>query len=383
MRAQRRWSWMSGQVKAELWRRWKQGEPVSSICLALGMRYAKVSRIVRSNGGYAPRVRKRSCRVLTLTEREEISRGLAAGKSMREIARRLRRSPSTVSREISRHGGIGPYRAGRADQRAWKLAQRPKLCKLRRNAALQQEVATRLALNWSPEQISGWLKTAFPHNAAMRVSHETIYRTLFIQARGALKKELLAHLRRPRSMRRTGKRPMGGSPIAITEPISIRQRPAEAEDRAIPGHWEGDLVMGGRNTAIATLVERQSRFVLLVKVKDRKSTSVVPALIRAVRKLPMQLRRSLTWDRGPELVGHRNFTIATDVQVYFCDPHSPWQRGSNENTNGLVRQYLPKGTDLSAYSQSALNKIALQLNQRPRKTLGFRTPADKFDEVLR
>ena len=301
---------------------------------------------------------------------------------MREIARQLGRSPSTVSREIARHGGRNRYRAATADRMAWKHAQRPKSCKLRQNPKLQKEVADRLAEYWSPEQISGWLRSEFPHNADMQVSHETIYRTLFIQARGALKKELIQQLRSRRPMRRTAKKPNSGR-LRITEAISIRQRPAEAEDRAVPGHWEGDLLMGGRNTAIATLVERQSRFAILVQVDDKKSSSVVPALIREVRKLPMKLRRSLTWDRGTELASHSDFTVATKVQVYFCDPQSPWQRGSNENTNGLLRQYFPKGTDLSVYSQAALNKIARQLNQRPRKTLGFRAPADKLQEVLR
>jgi IS30 family transposase len=374
---------MSSELKRELWRRWKKGEAVSQICAALGMKHGRVLNVVRSNGGYVPGERKRSSRVLSMNEREEISRGLAGGESMRQIAVRLRRWPSTVSREIARHGGVERYRATVADRRAWKRAKRPKLCKLRQNGMLQKEVAARLALHWSPEQISGWLKTAFPHNAEMQVSPETIYRTLFIQARGALKKELTGLLRSRRPMRRTGRKTNAGPALASTAPISIRQRPAEAEDRAVPGHWEGDLLMGGRNTAIATLVERQSRFALLIKVPDKKTRSVVPALIREIRKLPLQLRRSLTWDRGTELVGHREFTVATDVQVYFCDPHSPWQRGSNENTNGLLRQYLPKGTDMSTYSQAALNKIALELNQRPRKTLGFRSPADKLQEVLR
>jgi IS30 family transposase len=374
---------LSSEVRSELWSRWKRGEPVSQICAALGIGHGRVWYALQSNGGYVPRPRKRSSRALSLNEREEISRGLAGGESMRQISRRLRRSASTVSREIARHGGVVGYRAAIADRRAWKRAKRPKLCKLRNNRMLQEQVASRLALYWSPEQISGWLKTEFPHNADMQISPETIYRTLFIQARGALKKELIGQLRSRRPMRRTGKKPNKGPALAATNPISIRQRPAEAEDRAVPGHWEGDLLMGGRNTAIATLVERQSRFAILVKVENKKTTSVVPALIREIQKLPVQLRRSLTWDRGAELARHREFTVATDVQVYFCDPHSPWQRGSNENTNGLLRQYFPKGTDLSGYSQEGLNEIALQLNQRPRKTLGFRPPADKLQEVLR
>jgi IS30 family transposase len=373
---------MTAELKAELWRRWKQGEPASQICKALGMLPAKVQYVLQTNGGYVPRARKRSERVLTLREREEISRGLALKLSMRQIATRIGRAPSTVSREISRCGGSQLYRAAQADRQAWKRARRPKRCKLFHYRALRNEVAQKLAGNWSPEQISGWLKTAFPHNAEMQISHETIYRTLFIQARGALKKELVGHLRSQRPMRKTAKK-ASGSPVALTDPISIRERPAEVEDRAVPGHWEGDLLAGGRATAIATLVERQSRFVMLVKIDSKQTHSVVSALIRQVCQLPAQLRRSLTWDRGSELTNHQDFTVATNVQVYFCDPRSPWQRGSNENTNGLLRQYFPKGTDLSKYSQAQLNKVALQLNQRPRKTLGFRTPAAKLQEALR
>ena len=380
-RRKRTWKWMSAEMKAELWRRWKQGEPVHEICKALGMIPTKVWHVLRSNGGYAPQTRKRCERALTLREREEISRGLALSLSMRQIAAQIGRAPSTVSREIRRSGGRQHYRAAQADRQAWKRAGRPKPCKLFQNRALRKHVAQKLADNWSPEQISGWLKTAFPHNAAMQISHETIYKTLFIQARGALKKELIGHLRSQRPMRKTAKKATG-SPVNLTNPISIRQRPAEVEDRAVPGHWEGDLLAGGRTTAIATLVERQSRFVMLVKIDNKQTSSVVSALIRQVRQLPVQLRRSLTWDRGSELTNHQDFTVATDVQVYFCDPHSPWQRGSNENTNGLLRQYFPKGADLSKYSQAQLNKVALQLNQRPRKTLGFRTPAAKLSESV-
>jgi IS30 family transposase len=265
---------------------------------------------------------------------------------------------------------------------AWKRAARPKRCKLRQEVELKRTVAAKLAIDWSPQQISAWLKIEFPHNAGMRISSETIYKSLFIQARGALKKDLIGHLRSRRPMRRTGAKATGAA-VNLSDPISIRQRPAEVEDRAVPGHWEGDLLAGGRTTAIATLVERQSRFVILVKIANKQTHTVVSALIDEVLKLPMQLRKSLTWDRGTELTNHRAFTVATDVQVYFCDPHSPWQRGSNENTNGLLRQYFPKGTDVSKYSQAQLNKIALRLNQRPRKTLGFHTPADKLQEVLR
>lgn len=381
-RRKRTWKWISAETKAELWRRWKQGEPVSQICRALGVFPSKVRRVLVTNGGYVPRLRKRSERVLTLSDREEISRGLALRQSMRQIAARIGRAPSTVSREIGRCGGRQDYRAAPADRQAWQRARRPKVCKLFQRRALREQVAQKLADNWSPEQISGWLKTEFPHNAEMQISHEAIYKTLFIQARGALKKELIGHLRSQRPMRKTAKKG-NGSPVTLTNPISIRQRPAEVEDRAVPGHWEGDLLAGGRTTAIATLVERRSRFVMLVKIDNKQTASVVSALTAQVRQLPAQLRKSLTWDRGAEMTNHQDFTVATDVQVYFCDPHSPWQRGSNENTNGLLRQYFPKGADLSIYSQAQLNKVALQLNQRPRKTLGFRTPAAKLQEALR
>jgi len=341
-----------------------------------------VGRVLLSNGGYVPRERSRSERTLGLREREEISRGLAKRETLRQIADRIGRAASTVSREIGRHGGSEAYRAEQADQEAWINAQRPKRCKLGQNSDLQRVVGAKLASNWSPRQISGWLRTEFPHNAQMRISHETIYRSLFIQARGVLKKELIGHLRTQRPMRRTGKKATD-APVSLTNPISIRQRPAEVEDRAVPGHWEGDLIAGGRTTFIATSVERHSRFVMLAKVENKRTSTVVPALIRQMKKLPLKLRRSLTWDRGSELTNHQQFTIATNIQVYFCDPQSPWQRGSNENTNGLLRQYFPKGTDLSAYSQVQLDKVALQLNQRPRETLGFLTPADKLNEALR
>jgi IS30 family transposase len=346
------------------------------------MQHTRVRRVLLANGGYVPGEQERSARTLTLKEREEISRGLVASESMRQIAARISRSPSTVSREIRRHGGESQYRAAQADRMAWMGAKRPKECKLSQCPHLQRKVAGKLARNWSPQQVSGWLKAKFPHNAGMQISHETIYRTLFIQARGALKRELIGHLRTGRPMRRTARKATN-SPVTLNAPISIRERPAEAKDRAVPGHWEGDLLAGGRTTAIATLVERQSRFVILVKIDSKQSSSVVSALIGQMRKLPMKLRRSLTWDRGSELSNHRQFTVATDVQVYFCDPQSPWQRGTNENTNGLLRQYFPKGTDLSRYSQAELNRVALELNQRPRKTLGFCTPADKLREVLR
>lgn len=327
----------------------------------------------------APAARKRSPRSLSLAEREEISRGLAAGDSIRGIAVRLGRAASTVSREVARHGGRGNYRATKADAKAWDLARRPKQCKLALNKRLRALVAEKLTLDWSPEQVSAWLAQQFPDDERMRVSHETIYRSLFIQARGVLKKELTGHLRSGRLMRRSKFATTEGQARGrIVDAISIRERPPEAEDRAVPGHWEGDLLAGSNNTHIATLVERHSRFTMLVKVDGKDTTTVVAALVRQVKKLPAELCRSLTWDRGSELAQHKRFTVATDVQVYFCDPKSPWQRGTNENTNRLLRQYFPKGTDLSGHSQAELDKVALRLNQRPRKTLGYQTPAARL-----
>ena len=316
---------------------------------------------------------------LTLAEREDISRGIACGSSIRGIAQGLHRCASTISREVARHGGRVQYRANEADQQAWELALRPKPCLLVTHTPLREIVASKLMQDWSPEQVSGWLKWQFPKDEGLRVSHETIYRSLFLQARGALKKELIQHLRSHRRIRRSRHSSVHGhSQGKIVDAISIRERPAEVEDRAIPGHWEGDLLRGARNSHVATLVERHSRFCMLVKVPGKDTTTVVAALSRQVRTLPATLRRSLTWDRGLEMAQHKSFTMATDVQVYFCDPQSPWQRGSNENTNGLLRQYLPKKADLSCYSQSDLDEIALHLNQRPRKTLGFETPADRL-----
>jgi IS30 family transposase len=304
---------------------------------------------------------------------------LASGSTIREIAGGLHRAASTVSREIARHGGRPAYRAYAADQQAWNAALRPKRCLLAVNSELRDVVASKLILDWSPEQIAGWLKTQYPHDEGMRVSHETIYRSLFIQARGALKKELMDYLRSKRRMRRSRhSSEHGHSRGQIVDAVSIRERPAEAEDRAIPGHWEGDLLAGGKNSYIATLVERHSRFLMLVKVPSKETEPVVAALSEHVRQLPATLRRSLTWDRGLEMAKHKEFTVATDVQVYFCDPQSPWQRGSNENTNLLLRQYFPRGTDLSPFSQAQLDQVSLRLNQRPRKTLGFQTPADKL-----
>lgn len=380
---QRAWRSISAAERAELWQRWKSGESVGRIAHALGRRHSSVLWVVAARGGFAPALRRRSRLALSLAEREEISRGVCASVSMRQIAARLGRAPSSVSRELARHGGRHRYRAAVADRRAWDRARRSKPCLLASNRRLREVVAQKLCLQWSPQQIASWLAREFPADQSMRVSHETIYRSLFIQARGVLKKELLTHLRSRRSMRRArqASRAQEGRG-QIIEAISIRERPAEVADRAVPGHWEGDLLAGAKNTQIATLVERRSRFVMLVKVPGKDTRTVVKALTRHVRKLPAQLRRSLTWDRGLELAAHKQFTVATDVQVYFCDPHSPWQRGSNENTNGLLRQYFPKGQQLSGYSQAHLNRIALRLNQRPRQTLGFQTPADILHDTV-
>jgi len=374
---------LSDSQKLELWQRWKAGESLSDIGRALGKHAASIFGVVVSKGGIVPSIRRRAPLVLQLGEREEISRGIAANCSIRKVAATIGRAPSTVSREIARHGGRDRYRASEADFEAWESARRPKPCRLATRHRLRWVVAQKLKLDWSPEQISGWLKGEFPDDENMRVSHESIYRSLFIQARGVLKKELIGHLREVRVMRASKKASTAGQPRGrIVDAVSIRQRPAEVEDRAIPGHWEGDLLSGSNNTHIATLVERHSRFTMLVKLEGKDTARVVTALSKQVRKLPSELRRSLTWDRGMEMANHKNFTIATDVQVYFCDPQSPWQRGTNENTNRLLRQYFPKGTNLSGYSQSDLNKIALRLNQRPRKTLGFQAPADKLHAVL-
>ena len=370
---------LSATQRVEVWRRWKAGQSLHAIGRAVGKDHVVVHLLLKRHGGIAPPVRRRSRLALTLAEREDISRGIATGCSMRTVAQHVRRAPSTVSREVARHGGRAQYRANQADQRAWDSALRPKPCLLATRSQLQEIVASKLMQDWSPQQISGWLKTEYPNDQSLRVSHETIYRSLFIQARGALKKELIQHLRSKRRIRRSRHSSVHGhSQGGIVDAISIRERPAEVEDRAIPGHWEGDLLRGARNSHVATLVERHSRFCMLVKVPGKDTATVVAALSQHVRQLPATLRRSLTWDRGLEMAQHKEFTMATDVQVYFCDPQSPWQRGSNENTNGLLRQYLPKNADLSSFSQSELDAIALRLNQRPRQTLGFQTPADKL-----
>ena len=370
--------------RRELWERWKRGESVSDIGRALDRAPSSIHGAIRVYGGVPPRERRRSRLVLSAAEREEISRGVAAGESARRIAVRLGRASSTIARELGRNGGRRGYRAADADQEAWERAQRPQHCKLARDRVLAGVVATKLEQDWSPQQIAGWLKLEYPEDETMRVSHETIYLTLFVQARGALKRELLVHLRRTRSIRRPRAATRGNTGQGqIVDAVSIRERPAEAEDRAVPGHWEGDLLAGAGNSHIATLVERHSRFLILVAVDGKDTRSVTGALSHQIARLPEQLRSSLTWDRGKEMSDHARFTIATDVRVYFCDPHSPWQRGSNENTNGLLRQYFPKGTNLASYSQPQLDEIARRLNTRPRETLGFKTPADTLDKAMR
>jgi IS30 family transposase len=369
--------------KAMMWERWKQGESLHQIAQLFDRHHSSIRGILAQTGGICPPQRRRSSVALTLAEREEISRSLAAGHSVRLIAGLLKRAPSTISREINRNGGISGYRAGQADQAAWDRSQRPKRCKLADNPILARIVAGKLQLQWSPEQIAGWLKREYAGNEGYCVSHETIYRSLFIQARGALKKELLEHLRRTRAMRRsrhhTQKTDNHGR---ITDTVSISERPAAVEDRAVPGHWEGDLMFGDRNSQIATLVERHRRYVMLVKVSGKDTETVVNALIKTARQLPQELYQSLTWDRGKEMADHKRFTLATDICVYFCDPHSPWQRGSNENTNGLLRQYFPKGVDVSGYSQAQLDAVARKLNERPRKTLNYQTPAERFSQLV-
>jgi IS30 family transposase len=374
---------LSASEKKELWERWKRGQSSSDIAGAFGKLRGSIYSVLASSGGIQPSTRRRFRRALSLSEREEISRGLAEGRSMRGIASAIQRAPSTVSREIGRHGGRATYRAAEADRRAWDHARRPKPCRLAIQRRLQKIVAKKLSLDWSPEQIAGWLKRRYPGTQEMQISHETIYRSLFVQARGVLKKELVGHLRTRRVIRRSKQaRTRGQGRGQIIDAVSIRERPAEVEDRAVPGHWEGDLLAGSHNTYIATLVERQSRFTMLVKVQNKATQTVVKALTKQVRRLPAELRKSLTWDRGLEMAAHKEFAVATDVQVYFCDPQSPWQRGTNENTNRLLRQYFPKGTDLSACSQADLNRTALRLNQRPRKTLAFRSPAEVLNESV-
>ena len=382
MKYRTRTNYSEGQ-KALMWERWQKGDSLQQIAQLFDRNHSTVQGILSRTGGIRPASRRRSRLALTLAEREEISRAVVTGQSIRSVARQLGRAPSTISRELQRNGGQQCYRASQADQMAWDRSCRPKSCKLVENRALAHIVADKLRLQWSPEQIAGWLKRTYPDDANSLVSHETIYRSLYIQARGALKKELLQHLKRPRVMRRsrhhTQKTDNHGR---ILDTVSISERPATVEDRAVPGHWEGDLLCGDRSSQIATLVERQTRYVILVKVASKDSETVANALIKHARKLPQELYKSLTWDRGTEMADHKRFTLATDIKVYFCDPWNPWQRGTNENTNGLLRQYFPKGTDLSVHSQARLNAVARRLNERPRKTLNYETPAERFNQLV-
>ena len=371
------------EERSLMWDHYQRGESLQTIAQLFDRSHGSAWRIIGETGGIRPAIRKRREQSLSIEEREEISRGIAAGLSIRSIAAGLSRAPSTISREIRRNGGAKDYRAARADQVAWDRAKRPKRCKLANDRSLSLLVARKLKGNWSPQQISGWLERTNPNNEDRCVSHETIYRTLYVQARGALKKELIQCLRSHRAMRRSRHSTLKNKGLGkIVDAVPISERPASVEDRAIPGHWEGDLIEGSGKTFIATLVERHSRFVVLAKVKDKRTATVIDALIKQSKTLPAELYKSLTWDRGSEMSDHKKFTVATEIQIYFCDPKSPWQRGSNENTNRLLRQYFPKGTDLSIHSQAQLNRVARQLNERPKKTLKYETPADKSGKCV-
>ena len=379
----RRRIFFTDKQKSDIWDRWQRGESMSSIGRLFDRESSSIYPLLARTGGIRPPDRVRSRRALTLAEREEISRGLRAKVSLRSIAQALSRPASTISREVRRNGGTKLYRAAPSDAAAWDRAHRPKPCKLEGNVYLCRAISAKLTRKWSPQQIAGWLMREHPDEEDKRVSHETIYRSLFIQTRGVLKKELLAHLRATRSIRRSRHATLKRSGLGrFNDAVSIRDRPAEADDRAVPGHWEGDLIAGSGNSFIATLVERHTRYVMLAKVSNKDSHSVIQALIKQSRKLPKELYRSLTWDRGTEMAGHKAFTLATDIEVFLCDPHSPWQRGTNENTNRLLRQYFPKGTDLSIHSQAKLSAVARQLNERPRKTLDYETPAERFNACV-
>jgi IS30 family transposase len=369
--------------KADIWDRWQRGESLTSIGRLFDRPSSSIFNMLAPTGGIRPPPRQRSRLALTLAEREEISRGLVRNLSLRAIATQLGRSPTAISRELHRNGGAEEYRAVKADQAAWDRALRPKRCKLACNHSLSRTIATKLRLQWSPQQITGWLKCEYPEDESHQVSYETIYRSLFIQARGVLKKELQQHLRTQRAIRRSKHASMKQDGHGqILNMVSIRERPAAVEDRAVPGHWEGDLIAGSNNSYIATLVERHTRFLMLARVLGKDTETVINALIKQARLLPKELYKSLTWDRGKEMADHQRFTLATDIKVYFCDPSSPWQRGSNENTNRLLRQYFPKGTDLSVHSQAKLNAVARRLNERPRKTLEYETPAERFNACV-
>jgi IS30 family transposase len=358
------------------------GEPIAAVALAFDRSYRSVQRVLSRSGGLTPRRDVRSSRRLSTAEREEISRALLAGRSLRSIAGNLGRSPSTVAREVAGNGGRHRYGAHLAEARATALARRPRRSKLARSRPLRVLVERLLEARWSPQQIAWQLRHNHPHDPEMWVSHETIYQSLFVQGRGALRAELHRCLRTGRARRRPFHRVRGGE---IPDMVLISERPAEVQDRAVPGHWEGDLIIGKANrSAIGTLVERQTRYLMLVALPSgRTAEAVRQALAEKILALPVELRRSLTWDRGSEMSEHVRFTVDTGVQIYFCDPHSPWQRGSNENTNGLVRQYFPKGTDLSVHSQDHLDAVARELNGRPRQTLGWMKPSEALAKVLR
>jgi IS30 family transposase len=374
---------MSDERKDELWGRWHAGESISEISRAMGKPPGSVYTILRLNGGVWQRPRRRRDGHLTLAEREEISRGLSQGLSVRAMAERLGRAPSTISREVARNKGRDRYRAIDAHDRAWYRARRPKPCRLDTNEVLRTFVAAMLQADWSPQQISGFLAAMHPPGSEMRVSHETIYKTIFIQSRGALKRELSRHLRTHRPIRKHKNHTVKGQLRSqITGAVSIHERPAEVADRAVPGHWEGDLLLGRGVTQMATVVERSSRFTVLVQLDGRDMVTVAHQIAEKMNQLPIELRKSLTWDRGMELARHRDVTTWTGLDVYFADPRSPWQRGTNENTNGLLRQYFPKGTSMAALTQDDLDLVALKLNSRPRKTLGYRTPATVLEALL-
>ena len=360
----------------------RSGESHKAAAVVVGCSAKSVQRLLRRTGGLKPRSTPRAALRLSVLEREEISRGMEAGISCRAIAKQVGRSPSTVSRDVAASGGRTRYRAWRADARASSHARRPKMPKLLSCAALRHEVERRLQQRWSPQQISARLRTDFPGDLNMRVSHETIYQSLFVQGRGALRSELTRCLRTGRAQRRSRGRPAGAG--ELKNMVLLSERPPEAEDRAVPGHWEGDLIIGKKSvSAIATLVERQTRFIMLCRLPDgRMAEQVKVALAKKIGGLPELLRRSLTWDRGKEMGEHVRFTVETGVQVYFCDPRSPWQRASNENSNGLIRQYFPKGTDLSGHTQLQLDRVAAELNGRPRQTLNWETPSESFARVV-
>ena len=373
---------LSQREQADIWRRYGSGESLRSVSRGTGRNMGTLRRLIASTGGRQPRELQRSELRLSLAEREEISRGLVAGDSCRQIARRLKRAPSTVSRELARNGGRGQYRACAAERAAFTRARRPKPTKLGSVPQLRHAVEALLQLRWSPQQIAGWLARVC-RDREFRVSHETIYLSMFIQPRGTLRKQLTQYLRSRRKVRSPRTPHTVNGQGQLRDAVHISERPAEAEDRAVPGHWEGDLLLGKGNSAIATLVERSSRFAVLVRLPNgRSSEAVLDALKERIATIPQQLVRSLTWDQGKEMAQHAQFTLDTGLQIYVCDPSSPWQRGSNENTNGLLRQYFPKGTSLAMVTQEQLDAVADELNGRPRQTLGFHTPSEKFAEAV-